>query len=674
MKYNDYTKLQLIELCKSKNIKNYSKLNKEQLIQLLNKSKNGGTKKNMNNYIEKKKKQLGNITTTNNNKEDLSNNHKKLALFYQITSEIENNTYFDLLSYFKDENKDFLDFIIDKRKDDLHNIINYKLRSDGRHIDHWEYVISIIKKEKTISLFDFYIIWTGASGCNIYNEDKINYYKTIIQEIKNYKNNNKLKKFDDFMVHLKQKLKKNNNLKEIFKPYLTRDLSSRINKIKNIKNKNNKNLISDGDIKIINEHIEKQKKNKFEYIELEKDHFIYNQLKDIWEGIDNKKSFIELVTGIAYKKNINNQKIKTLYKVGNNIYLSRNKFMNKIQSDKELKFVYDESIQIMNRYNLSPNMADILMEIYVKENNIKSMKLLGGLYGLKYITIKKFQNKKYKNLLTAFYNRALSSNNIGVFLSTKNINTNQHRDYSVFAEINYYSKNNNNYNSIFLYKMYLIYNHELIPKIRVKYYKKLYIDMLEYKNNHPNNNFNGFMTNFRNKIKSNNFELNEAYEIYITKFKYCKNKINNNKKIDTMYKDLRMNTALYKKWEIYYQFLKRSDNLKLIDFILFIENYSTISVNIQNDDFNELYTYKIYNNSNSITPKRIKITKTEDLKIEGVKELRDRIIEFDTLSNNIEDILKKNNKSDYKNISTYTKYKHIIDRYLNTNNTPNNKG
>ena len=687
MKHNDYTKLQLIELCKSKNIKNYSKLNKEQLIQLLHKSKTGGTKKNLNNYILKKKIELGNNTIEKKNLNNYilkkriklsnikkirtnrtNNNIKKSSLFATLLFEINTNTYFDLLSYFKDENKDFLDFIIDKRKDDLHNFIKYKLIENGRPIDHWEYVISIIKKEKTISLFDFYIIWI-STHCNIYNEDKINYYKTIIQEIKNYKNSNKSKNFDDFMDFLKKKLKlNNNNLKEIFKPYLTEKLLSKLKKITNLHSR---------DKKIINDHIKKQKKNKFEYIELEENHFIYNQLKDIWEGIDNK-SFIELVTGIPYTKIINNQKIKTLYKVGNNIYLSRNKFMNKIQSDKELKFVYDESIQIMNKYNSPPtNMVDILNEIYVNKSNMKSMKLFGDLYNLKYKTIKKFQNKKYKNLLTAFYNRVLGSNNIGTFMNTKNINTTQHRDYSVFAEINYYSKNNE-YNSTFLYKIYLINSHQLIPEIRVKYYKKLFEDMLEYKNNHPNNNhpnnnFNGFMTNFRNKIKSNNFELNEAYEIYITKFKYCKNKINNNKKIDTMYKDLRMNTALYKRWEKYYQFLKRSDNLKLIDFILFIEDYSTITVNINknNNDFDELYTYKIYGNNNSSFPTKIHITKTEKLNIKGVKELKNRIIEFDTLSNNIEAILqKKNNKLDYKNNSTYIEHKSIFDRYLNTNNTP----
>ena len=78
------------------------------------------------------------------------------------------------------------------------------------------------------------------------------------------------------------------------------------------------------------------------------------------------------------------------------------------------------------------------------------------------------------------------------------------------------------------------------------------------------------MTNFRNKIKSNNFKLDEAYEIYITKFKFCKNNINNNKKIDTMYKDLRMNTALYKRWEGYYKKIQDLNNLKLIDFILSI--------------------------------------------------------------------------------------------------------
>ena len=259
MKHNDYTKLQLIELCKSKNIKNYSKLNKEQLIQLLHKSKTGGTKKNLNNYILKKKIELGNNTIEKKNLNNYilkkriklsnikkirtnrtNNNIKKSSLFATLLFEINTNTYFDLLSYFKDENKDFLDFIIDKRKDDLHNFIKYKLIENGRPIDHWEYVISIIKKEKTISLFDFYIIWI-STHCNIYNEDKINYYKTIIQEIKNYKNSNKSKNFDDFMDFLKKKLKSNNNnLKEIFKPYLTEKLLSKLKKITNLHSRDKK--------------------------------------------------------------------------------------------------------------------------------------------------------------------------------------------------------------------------------------------------------------------------------------------------------------------------------------------------------------------------------------------------------------------------------------------------
>ena len=606
MKYNDKTKLQLIELCKSKNIKNYSKLNKEQLIQLLQKSKTGGTKKNMNNYIEKKHNSLRENT---NNDANMVRYKAFSGLFY----EIKTNTYFDLLSYFKEnENKDFLDFIIDKRNDDLHNFIYYKFEEKGRHLDHWEYVISIIKKEKTISLFDFYIIWTGAYGCNIYNEDKINYYKTIIQEIKNFKNHNKSKNFDNFMVYLKQKLKKNNNLKEIFKPYLTENLPSRLEEIKN------KNLISDGYKKSIDKYIEKQKNNKFEYIELEENHFIYNQLKDIWEGIDNK-SFIELVTGIAYKKNINNQKIKTLYKVGNNIYLSRNKFMNKIQSDKQLKFVYDESIEIMNKYNFSPNnMLDILTEIYVKENNIKSKKLFSDLYNLKYKTIKKFQNKKYKNLLTAYYMKIFGSNNFGRFMSTKNIKTNDLPNFYKIAEINYYCKNNE-YNSTFLYKMHLIDSYQLIPDIRVKYYKKLHTDMLKYKNNTNNtNNFSSFMTDFKNKIKYNNFQIDEEYQLYITKFKYCKNEINNNTKIDIMYKDLQKSTSIYKTWEKLYNKLSKNKNLTLKDFILdgtkdyLYCNNGLKYINKDNNDFNELYTYKIYNNnSNRKTPKRIEITKTQ---------------------------------------------------------------
>ena len=66
---------------------------------------------------------------------------------------------------------------------------------------------------------------------------------------------------------------------------------------------------------------------------------------------------------------------------------------------------------------------------------------------------------------------------------------------------------------------------------------------------------------------------------------------------------------------------------------------------IQNTSSTNICTYiiiKIYDNNNSSLPTKIHITKTEDLNIKGVKELRDKIIEFDTLSNNIEDILKKN--------------------------------
>ena len=44
--------------------------------------------------------------------------------------------------------------------------------------------------------FSNYIIWI-STHCNIYNEDKINYYKTIIQEIKNYNNEEEDEKNND---------------------------------------------------------------------------------------------------------------------------------------------------------------------------------------------------------------------------------------------------------------------------------------------------------------------------------------------------------------------------------------------------------------------------------------------------------------------------------------------
>ena len=431
MKYNDKTKLQLIELCKTKNIKNYSKLNKEQLIKLLHRSKTGGTKENMNNYIKKRTNQLGKNTYTNKNA-------RKSALFGQLTFEISTNKYFDLLSYFNEnghENKDFLDFIIEKMSDDLHNFIIYKFGEDTRSFVRWEYVTSIIKKEKTISLFDFFIIWTQPYY-EIYNKDKINYYKTIIQEIKNFKNNNQSKNFDDFMEQLKTKLNSNNNnnkyLKEIFKPYLTEDLLNRI--------RNKKNLISEEDKKSIN-NIIKQLNENFKYIELEKDHFIYNQLKNIWNGINKNISFIELVTGITYNgtENINNiNNIKALYKIGNKIYLYRNDFMKAVEENKELKFVYDESIKIMkyyNTFNIS-NLQNIIKKIYENESN-KNLTFFTNLYAFKYITIKSIISGKYKNLFSAFYNHVLGSNNIGTFLNTKKTNTTTHRSYNKFHEFIY---------------------------------------------------------------------------------------------------------------------------------------------------------------------------------------------------------------------------------------------
>lgn len=677
MKYNDYTKLQLIELCKTKNIKNYSKLNKEQLIKLLHRSKTGGTKENMNNYIKKRKNQLDTNTTTNENA-------RKSALFGQLTFEISTNKYFDLLSYFNEnghENKDFLDFIIEKMSDDLQNFINYKSGKVTRPFDRWEYVTSIIKKEKTISLFDFFIIWTQPY-CEIYNKDKINYYKTIIQEIKNFKNNNQSKNFDDFMEQLKTKLNSNNNnnkyLKEIFKPYLTENLSSRIQKIKEIKKKNNKNLFPEKSQKSINYY--KTLNSNFKYIELEKDHFIYNQLKNIWYGIDKNKSFIELVTGISYNgtENINNT--TTLYKIGNKIYLSSNDFMKAVQENKELKFVYDESIKIMKYFNIFNNrlLYNITKEIYENERN-KNLTFFTNLYAFKYMTIKSIISGKYKNLFSAFYNHVLGSNNIGRFLNTKNKNTTIHRSYDKFHEFIYYC-NQSNYNSDFLYKMWLINKNQLIPDIRVKYYKKLYEDMNLFLNKNSNKNFEKFMLYFKNNIIYNNFKLDKVYQVYITKFSYC----GKNKEIDTIYKDLQNNTALYKKWKNIYNLIKKYRNLELIDIILCIEfthnfnnelniktnsNYLTINKinnnthkitksfkinkkNIKNKKLTELYKYQKPDSQNQ-NQNQIRITE-EVLNNQG-EELRKKIIDFDTLTNEIEYLLKTNKLKTNKNIDNFIK-------------------
>lgn len=651
MKYNDKTKLQLIELCKSKNIKNYSKLNKEQLIQLLNKYKNGGTRKNVLLYVEDELNKLFISEKNNNIQKQISFNHIKSML----------RDYFKLILYFKrdiNKDKDLLDYIIKFQKpyfDDLGNFINYKLDIDARPLDHWEYVISIIKKEKTISLLDFYVIWVN-SDCNIYNEDKINYYKTIIKQIKKYKNNNQSKNFDDFMDFLKKKINSNNNLKEIFNPHITENLPSRLEEIKN------KNLISDGYKRIIDDYIKKQKNNKFEYIELEKDHFIYNQLKDIWKGIDNK-SFIEILTGISINENVNTNKIKKIYKIHEKIYFSENDFINQIENHNKYKYIYSDIQKVMQFY--SKNDYQVLNE-----------KEITQILSLKYDVIKKFKDKKYHNLLTAYYMKIFGSNNFGRFMSTKNIKTNGLPDFYRMAEINYYCKTEKNINSSdFLYKIYLIHSHQLIPDIRVKYYKKLHKDMLEYKNNTNNtNNFSSFMTYFKDKIKNNNFQIDEDYQLYITKFKYCKNKINNNKKkIDIMYKDLQKSTSIYQTWEKLYNKLSKNNNLTLKDFILDDTKYYLYCnnglkyINKDNDNFDELYNYKIFNgkkNPESIyvsTNKYIPITKEYEILRIHIEDLEQKVIEINDFTDEIDKKVKNKNNS-YKQNEIYLKFGHRINK------------
>lgn len=645
MKYNDKTKLELIELCKSKNIKNYSKLNKEQLIKLLNKCKNGGTRKNVLLYVEDELDKLLMSEKNNNMQKQISFNHIKSML----------KDYFKLILYFKrdiNKDKDLLDYIIKFQKpyyDDLGNFINYKLDIKKRPLDHWEYVISIIKKEKTISLLDFYVIWVN-SYCNIYNEDKINYYKTIIKQIEKYKNNNPSKNFDDFMDFLKKKINSNNNLKEIFNPHITENLPNRLEEIKN------KNLISDGNKTIIDNYIKKQKNNKFEYIELEKDHFIYNQLKDIWKGIDNK-SFIEILTGI--NENVNTNKIKKIYKIHEKIYFSENDFINQIENHN--KYIYSDIQKVMQFYN--KNDYQVLNE-----------KEITQILSLKYDVIKKFKDKKYHNLLTAYYMKIFGSNNFGRFMSTKNIKTNGLPDFYRMAEINYYCKTEKNINSSdFLYKIYLIHSHQLIPDIRVKYYKKLHKDMLEYiKNTKNTNNFSNFMTYFKKKIKDNNFQIDEQYQLYITKFKYCKNEINNNKKIDIMYKDLQKSTSIYQTWEKLYNELSKNDNLTLKDFILDDTKYYLYCknelkyINKDNDNFDELYNYKIFNgkkNPESIyvtTNKYIPLKPEYDILRIHIEDLEQKVIEIDDFTNEIEKKIKNNNNS-YKQNEIYLKFGNKIN-------------
>jgi len=613
MKYNDYTKLELIQLCKLNNIKNYSNSNKDELIKLLNKNKNknnkkGGTNKNITKYYHEIMNKFTNISPKNK---------KKLRYISAIQQCII--TYFSMSEYFENKenkDKDLLDYLLIYGHDDLENYFSYKLK-DGRPLEHWEEIIEIIKKENNISLLKYYYLYSEPNN-RYFSKYKIDYYKKLYNDMDVYIKNNNDKKFNDFMIEFREKI--NNKVDDVYKPFITEKLIERIQKIDinqvkdSIKNRTDfkKSQIdklivsipkSINDIKILSLN---KKDNLNNFAELRDGSVKLVRWEKIFDEIKKNKSLIEIITDKNYNVKFNDIE----YNINNlnSIYITEK---NKLIINDENEFLKDNKIlsntitEVLKLYHKPRNDDEIKLQIfsqimyhywhniYIKEKQEERVKkekenmgkenvekenmekenkkkenkkkekenkkkekenkeeenknkkfrldtlcidievVLKKIYSqLKGLNISIEEFKDHNTLFNSMYYKSLTninySSNINRYMASKTHNGDT-RDWKMQSDLFYYLKNNNN--ADFLYKMYLIYTHQLIPEIRIKYYKKIYDLMNTYKNKKNNNkSFDVFMDNYKNNIIKKKFKIEKEFELYIPEFHYCYNKNKNNNK------------------------------------------------------------------------------------------------------------------------------------------------
>ena len=695
MKYNDYTKLELIQLCKLNNIKNYSKLNKDELIKLLKKNKNkkGGTIRNVTKYTRHLP------YNTNNNMLIRRTSH----VIYGCIID-----YFNYCEYFKKEenkDKDLLDYILIYQHDEIKNYFDNKI-GIGRSLTHWEEIVEIIKKEKRISLLKFYYLYYPTLPIRYSSKYKINYYKKLYNEMNNYIKNNKESTINDFIKKFIKE--KKNKIDDEYKPFITENLITRIKKIninqlkENLRKRKMLSLYHNKTIKsileIINIHIISLESKKLEenmkYIELcNNSTRITADWKTIFNEIKEKKSFIEILTGINKGDQLNINNLKS-------IYITEDK---KIIINDEKEFLKDNKwlINIMDKilklyhtpldYNkINETILHSIIKYYmdkkyktILDDGSKNI-IISSLLTLKYRYVEEYKNPKYKTLFNLYYDKAHNSYNITHYMSTKNPSTSKteksYRNYNAEIDILYYVKQNI-YNSDLLYKIYLIKNHELIPEKRIKYYKKIYDLIQEYNNKNNNNSFDCFMVDYKKKVINNNFKIDDDFVLYIPKFHYCYNK--KNKKIDYIYKDLQKNTALYKEWNNIYDLivLKKKFIYIVIKLEMFYNNYNDTYNDVENDikndiekingDINELYIYN-WKNENKVIKIRIQDKPIEEktmknyIKHDSFKNyiinIKKFVMEFDKISN---DIYKLSINLENKNWVNTLKKNNIYKKYVN---------
>ena len=465
MKYDKLSKLELINLCRTKNIKNYSKLNKNEIIQLI---KKGGHENDL-----KAEAEEADLVA-------LKNSNKKASILYYISGTVLGNlyTYVKIRNYDESKNQKLFGYVI--TEDDQEQWLDFYFKdTDGsvRSNSHWDDIFNYIKKEKNIDFFDYIMIYKyNYLITDIKLKMLKDYYDTMVNFLKenhnneDYKNlnNNKISEYyDEFYEYFINYLKKNRKkVNEVYKFYTKKEIIEfieiyfkwEINKISN--NKLDENIITQI-IAILKKNITKNKKKK----NTKNTNIVneYNKIKQLNDIPKEKEKIFTILEKTIKDYKLNNSNFKTI-KYGKKKYIIPN--FRIIQYEKKkyiipISFFPQKKIIFINILNSDPsnhktfenfikcvvydkkklNELNIKIEINNNNNNNnnfnKNLYLIPGnpkkMYytGYKYkvinnliVTDQKKESKRYFDyeLIMKFYNYYLSIYNANKMVKIKNNN------------------------------------------------------------------------------------------------------------------------------------------------------------------------------------------------------------------------------------------------------------
>ena len=599
MKYDKLSKLELIDLCRTKNIKNYSKLNKNEIIQLIKKGGHGND--------------LAKFAYV------LKNSRNNEASIQYITGTVIGNLYtYDKIKKYDGQQKLFGDVITE---DDQVQWLNFYF-SDGnvRSYSHWDDIFNYIKEKKNIDFFDYMMIYTyDFLKTDIKLKLLKDYYDIMVKFLKENANNKDYKKlsnseiseyYDEFYEYFINYLKKNTKkVNEVYKFYTKKEIIEfiniyfkwKINKISN--NKLDENIIKQI-INILNKSITKKKNTNINNE--------YNKIKQLNEILEEKKKEIFTILKNTIKNyNLNNNNFKIITYQNKQYIIPKSFFPKKkfmfiyiLNSDPSNYETFENFVKCI--VNDKKNLNELNVEIKINNHNLKkNLYLIPGnskknidheTYSIKndlIVTDNRKESERYFELFMKFYDYYLP-----IIKANKMVNINKNNIKFEITECN-------NLDEYVRKKMYSDIISVNIVKERYKLFFNLYnnkrndltyFDYLKWDINKGN-----LQTYLLSKVRKNEISSGKNHNKNIYLFNLIKNKdpkilecieILNNYRIYGI-------IDLYK--QLYYDmkvFIERGNQNKTFDdFLKFFRN--KISNNPNQAYLLYLQEFKFCNDSNN---------------------------------------------------------------------------